>query len=191
LSGVVVSACLVVVVACSKDSKHSAQTSGSGSSAPPTAVSTTAPPMNYQVKRGDTLSSIAKRFGVGVEAIVAANQLTSRDQLTEGQVLVIPPPTPVGLALSPSDGHPGTSIQFKLTGAHQAETITFEVDSPTGSKFTGPPHTAADDGSVTAQYQTTPQNPPGTYTVTAKGSGGTSAQATFRLNPPTSSSPPN
>jgi LysM repeat protein len=188
LSAVVVSACLVLLTACSKDSDRHAQASSPGSSAPPAAVTTTAPPTNYQVKRGDTLSSIAKHFGVPVDAIVAANQLPSRDQLTEGQMLVIPPPAAVVLAATPAEAQPGASIQLALTGAQPSETVTFEIASPSGATFTGPPHTAGTNGSVSAKYQTTPQDPPGAYTVSAKGSGPTTAQTTFHLNGPTTTS---
>lgn len=173
---------VVLMTACGHGPAHVSQSS---SSAPgPSTTTTTAPPTNYQVKRGDTLGAIARQFGVPIDAIVAANHLTSQDTLAEGQVLVIPPPPPVQLAVLPADGQPGATILLKLTGAKSTETITFEVDAPSGKKFTGPPHTPAADGSVTANYQTTPQDPPGTYQVGAKGSAGTTAQAAFRLTPP-------
>ena len=184
LRAVVASMCVVLLAACSQRADRDAQPSDASSSAPPAAVSTTAPPTSYQVQQGDTLGAISKRFGIPVEAIVAASQLTNRDQLTVGQTLVIPAPASVQLAVSPPDAHPGASIQLTLTGAKPSETVTFEVDSPSGSKFTGPPHAAAADGTVTAKYQTTPQNPPGTYAVAAKGSQGTNAQAEFRLTAP-------
>jgi len=174
-------------VACSHGSTPRAQTS----SAPPTTAAnttTTAAPVSYQVQRGDTLSSIAKRFSVAVDAIITANHLTDRDRLTEGQVLVIPPAVPVTLDVAPPAGTPGSTFQLKLTGAKPSEAITFEVDSPSGGTFTGPPHTASTDGSVTAKYQTTPQDVPGTYAVAARGTEGTAAQSSFQVNPPSSSS---
>src|ERR1043165_6095666 len=66
-------------------------------SAPPTqpATTTTLGPVTYQVRRGDTLTVIARRFAVSIETIVAANQLTNQDNLAEGQILRIPPPPPV------------------------------------------------------------------------------------------------
>ena len=48
-----------------------------------------APASSYTVAAGDSLSVIAKRFGVTVEALKSANQLTS-DLLRVGQVLAIP-----------------------------------------------------------------------------------------------------
>jgi len=45
----------------------------------------------YVVQRGDTLSSIARRFGTTVNAILAANpQITNPNLIFPGQVLVIP-----------------------------------------------------------------------------------------------------
>src|SRR4029078_704990 len=44
----------------------------------------------YKVQPGDTLSTIAARFGVSVDAIVTANSLPSRSTIYAGQVLTIP-----------------------------------------------------------------------------------------------------
>ena len=44
----------------------------------------------FIVRRGDTLYSIARMFGVSVDAIKAANELNSPDRLSVGQALVIP-----------------------------------------------------------------------------------------------------
>jgi LysM repeat protein len=155
-------------------------------------TTTTAPLITYQVKRGDTLTSIAKRFGVPISAIVAINHLSDPDRLAEGQSLLIPPVPPVQLVISPPNGTAGQAFDLKLTGAKQDETVTFEIDYP-GGKFTGPPHTVSADGTVTASYQTSFTQPPGAYTVIAHGNQGSTAQATFRVDAtptaPTISSP--
>lgn len=60
--------------------------------------------MNYIVQRGDTLTSIAARFNVTVQAILAANPLiTNPNLIFVGQVIRIPtvqppppPPPPTG-----------------------------------------------------------------------------------------------
>ncbi len=70
----------------------------------PTAVPTVAPttegggeinPSNiqtrYVVQKGDTLYSLGRRFGVSVEMIKSANNLTS-DDIKVGQELIIPKP---------------------------------------------------------------------------------------------------
>lgn len=44
----------------------------------------------YVVQPGDTLYSIAVRFGVSLEALIQANGITDPNQLQVGQVLVIP-----------------------------------------------------------------------------------------------------
>lgn len=44
---------------------------------------------DYIVKRGDTLSAIAARFGTTVDRLVAINQIQNRDLITVGQRLVL------------------------------------------------------------------------------------------------------
>jgi LysM repeat protein len=55
----------------------------------------------YTVQRGDTLSSIARRFNTTVEAILQANNIANPNYIYAGQSLVIPeagetPPSPPG-----------------------------------------------------------------------------------------------
>ena len=57
----------------------------------------TATPINvggqtYKVQRGDTLYTIAQRFGVTMSSIIAANNIDNPDRLSVGQELVIPAP---------------------------------------------------------------------------------------------------
>ena len=61
----------------------------------PTAVPTAAPPpppaqQTYVVQQGDTLAAIAEQFGTTAAALQAANGIEDPDELTIGQVLVIP-----------------------------------------------------------------------------------------------------
>ena len=44
----------------------------------------------YTVQSGDTLTGIASKYGVTVDAIVAANNLSDRSVIFAGQVLTIP-----------------------------------------------------------------------------------------------------
>lgn len=46
--------------------------------------------MTYTVKKGDTLSTIAKRFGSTVEALVASNGIKNKNVIHVGQVIQIP-----------------------------------------------------------------------------------------------------
>jgi LysM repeat protein len=51
----------------------------------------TATPLTYTVVRGDTLTKIAKKFGVTVEQILAANpQIKDANTINVGDVIVIP-----------------------------------------------------------------------------------------------------
>lgn len=60
-------------------------------------------PGTHEVYPGQTLARIAKRYGVSVEALCAANGITQNDPIKPGQVLVIPAPgtTPVPQATPP------------------------------------------------------------------------------------------
>ncbi|HYA50243.1 MAG TPA: LysM domain-containing protein [Streptosporangiaceae bacterium] len=64
--------------------RPSASPSGSPAPSPTT--------LTYVVQRGDTLAAIAARFGVSVQAIVAANGLSDPNHIETGQRLVIPRP---------------------------------------------------------------------------------------------------
>ena len=174
---------VIVFAACNSASKDTAKatqsrTAPTSTTAAPT--TTTSPPVGYQVKRGDTLTSIAKFFGVSTASIAAANQLGSGDRLTEGQILQIPPAPPASLTVTPPDGIAGNVFTFAVTGAKAGETITFEVVAPGGGIFTGSPHTAGQDGTVTASYRTDGDEA-GKYDVVATGDRGTSLRASYRL----------
>jgi LysM repeat protein len=174
---------VIVLAACSAQARDDAKSIRSKTTAPATTAApttTTSPSVSYQVKRGDTLTAIAKLFGVSRAAITAANQLGSEDRLTEGQVLQIPPTPPPQLIVTPPDGIAGHVFTFMLTGAKVGETVTFQIVAPDGEIFTGSPHTAGENGVVTASYRSE-GDAAGTYTVVATGDRGTSLQATYHL----------
>ena len=49
-------------------------------------------PVVHTVASGETLTLIAKKYGVTVDAIVQANQLSNADAIYTGQQLIIPAP---------------------------------------------------------------------------------------------------
>ncbi len=49
-------------------------------------------PTSHTVQQGDTLNSIAQQYGVSADEIAMANNLTNANELTTGQVLIIPAP---------------------------------------------------------------------------------------------------
>jgi LysM repeat protein len=181
-SRVVTASALIALVACGQTRSDRAKTSSAGTTPTATTVApTTAPaPTPYQVKRGDTLTSVARFFGMSTQTLAAANQLGGDARLTEGQVLQIPPSPPAGVTVSPPDGISGNTFTFTVTGAKVGEAITFQITGPGGRVFTGSPHTASNDGVVTATYISTGDDP-GTYTVVANGDRGISLRAEYRL----------
>lgn len=44
----------------------------------------------YRVKRHDTLTSVARQYGVSISALAARNKLRSTDHLSTGQLIIIP-----------------------------------------------------------------------------------------------------
>ena len=155
-----------------------------GSPAPVDAPTTTRAPDNhltaYVVTRGDTLTSIARRFAVSTAAIIAANQLVDPDRLAVGQHIMIPPPPPTALVLTPTSTSGGQPIEIRLTGAEAGENVTFTVITPAGT-FSGPPHTASYDGTVVTSYRPDPGALGGLGTVSATGDRGTVARASFGI----------
>jgi LysM repeat protein len=148
----------------------------------PPATGTTVPSITYELKRGDTLTAIANRFGVSVAAIATTNHLANADHLVAGQRLRIPPVPPIRLVITPSAAPVGADFHLKLTGAKSSEAITFEIDSPK-RKYTGPPHVASTAAVISAIYHSSIGDATGIYNVVAKGNRGTTAHGTFRVNP--------
>jgi LysM repeat protein len=143
-------------------------------------TTTTRGSIKYTVQAGDLMSTIAKKFGVSTNAIVTANQLPDADHLVVGQVLEIPPVTPVQLILSPSKVRAGGDIKITLKGAQPYELVTFEIHRP-ASVFVGTAHSALEDGSVETSYHLGAADTPGEYLVIAKGDQVTSAHAVLRV----------
>lgn len=98
----------------------------------------TATPILYTVQAGDTLIDIARRYGVSVEALRAANGNIAPERLQIGRPLIIPPPTPISAAGSDSLLLPTpTPLPLELAGLSVRETTVGslwflgEVHNPT------------------------------------------------------------
>jgi len=61
-------------------------------------------PSTYTVQRGDTLGSIAARFGLPQTALAAANQISDPHWIYAGQVLIIPGGTAAPVEAAPTCG---------------------------------------------------------------------------------------
>ena len=71
--------------------------------------------VKYKVKAGDNLTAIAARYKVTIQAIMAANNMTT-DTIRIGEELIIPLPTPTpGSQLSPPPGTTPTSISLQTS----------------------------------------------------------------------------
>jgi LysM repeat protein len=146
-----------------------------------TAPSATAPPVTYQVQRGDTLTVIARRFRTTIAAIIERNQLDDPDNLAEGQMLVIPEPSSVQLVATLLGAGNASGFELRITGVQPGEPVTFTIDHPDGSTYTGAPHIASAAGEVATTYKTSIG--PGVYGVVANGDQGTGAEIRFHVDP--------
>ncbi|PYI52989.1 LysM peptidoglycan-binding domain-containing protein [Paenibacillus flagellatus] len=70
--------------------------------------------MNYIVQPGDTLYSIANRYGVTVQALLQANNMSAPGNLFAGQTIFIPrPPGPFPPGPFPPGPGPGPGRQLE------------------------------------------------------------------------------
>ena len=81
-------------------------------SAPSGVATTTGSSTTYAVQQGDTLGSIARRFGTTVQALVALNNLANADNIIVGQVLKLPS---------------GASVQAGATQPAQSQGKTYVI----------------------------------------------------------------
>ena len=180
----VVGTVLLTVVDWSGDKrKVSSRSSNTTATTAGGTTTTTRGEVKYTVMRGDTLISIAEKFGVTQRQIIEANEIFNPDALVAGQVLVIPPQVVVQLEVRPKKATIGESIELTVDGVQPGETITFEIHKPNGATFTGSPHYASDE-SISTTYQLGASDPPGTYTAVARGDLITRAETTFRVVAP-------
>jgi hypothetical protein len=97
---------------------------------------------------------------------------------------------PLRLTVTPSAGPAGTSFHLHLTGLLANDVVTFSIAAQGGHPYTGPTHSPAPDGTVSAVYETLPTDTLGLYVVLAHTAAGRGAFATFRVGPPGAQPPP-
>lgn len=127
---------------------------------------------SYVVQRGDTLSSIAVRFGTTVAALLTTNGLTNANFIYVGQTLVIPggaapPPT-----LAPTPAPPPTAVpnygakwidvnlSTQTLVAYSGQVPVFQARVSTGTAWTP---TVAGTYSIYVKYVSAPMSGPGYY----------------------------
>lgn len=127
---------------------------------------------SYVVQRGDTLSSIAVRFGTTVAALLTTNGLTNANFIYVGQTLVIPggaaqPPT-----LAPTPAPPPTAVpnygakwidvnlSTQTLVAYSGQVPVFQTRVSTGTAWTP---TVAGTYSIYVKYVSAPMSGPGYY----------------------------
>ena len=91
------------------------------SAEPPSAV-----PEVYVVQPGDTLNSIATRFGLNVTEVALANGISNPDYITVGQRLVLPAPGSAGAEVSYPT--PFATIELSPQPALQGQTLAVQVE---------------------------------------------------------------
>lgn len=101
----------------------------SGATATPTPTAQTA--TTYEVQAGDTLFSIARRFGTTGEAIAGANDLADPSQIEVGQVLLIPGSS------SPTSTPASGSAQVVRKADTSSQTVFLTFDAGSDAGFTG------------------------------------------------------
>lgn len=67
---------------------------GPGDMPPGTGPEPSRPGTTHVVKKGENLTSIAKQYGVAIDALAAANHIEDARKLQIGQVLTVPEPAP-------------------------------------------------------------------------------------------------
>jgi membrane-bound lytic murein transglycosylase D len=86
--------------------------------------------VRYRVQRGDTLGTIARRYGVGISSLRQANGLADRGFIRAGQQLRIPPRSGGGRTMkvavaAPAPGTPGTDgISYLLHRVRPGQNLT-------------------------------------------------------------------
>ena len=90
----------------------------------------------YTVRPGDTLFSIAQRFGTTVEAIQAANNIDDPTVLAVGQVLIISGGATAPRTLAPTEPPSGEPAQVIRIGSTSRRQVAFTFDAGSDAGYT-------------------------------------------------------
>jgi murein DD-endopeptidase MepM/ murein hydrolase activator NlpD len=83
---------------------------------------------SYRVRSGDTLTGIARKFGVSMMTVWWANNLTSKSELHVGQTLTIPPVSGVVVTVGAADSLDTLAAKYRVQPAEIVEAN--ELDDP-------------------------------------------------------------
>lgn len=92
--------------------------------------------VRYRVQRGDTLSTIARRYGVGVTSLRQANAIGSRSFIRSGQVLRIPPRSggrPLKVSAAPATAPAGGVLIHHVLPGQSLSTIARQYRTTIGA----------------------------------------------------------
>ena len=136
----------------------------SGASSTPSApAKSPAPGGTYSVRRGDTLSGIAVRFGVSMWALARANGISNPSRIYVGQVLRIPS----GGAAQPAQPAAPTGGRWIDVNLSAQRVTAYVGSTPIRSTLvsTGLPRTPTPTGRfrIYVKYRSTPMSGPGYY----------------------------
>ncbi len=98
---------------------------------PTIAASPTVPTITYVIVAGDTLYSIAARYGVTVDDILALNAPINPNLLQQGQQLIIPIPAAIVEATATAARLATAVMEAQTPGSHVAEDLGITLPTPT------------------------------------------------------------
>lgn len=77
----------------------------------------------YTIQNGDTLFSIAQRYGVSVDSLAAGNCITKQTIIYAGSTLLVPPNTPMIISSSGNDVDGCTQASAQITSPRPGESL--------------------------------------------------------------------
>jgi len=148
---------------------------------------------HYRVRRGDTLSAIARRFGVGLAELAAANDLRNRHRLRVGQELVVPVGGDEAVQVAESSGSVPTGREDPAPSeeASPAEPVQVaSVDAASEATPAGAPASTADPAREPSPETPEPSAAPASEAPPSQSASSSPSPTPSRTDsPPTKASP--